>query len=99
MSSPRFTFTAPVWLHDGGSWHFVSVPEDDADMIEEMFGADAGGFGSVRVEVTIGATVWRTSLFPDSKRKTYVLPIKKSVRLSEGLGVGHSADIALVVVT
>ena len=99
MSSPRFTFTAPVWLHDGGSWHFVSVPEDDADMIEEMFGADAGGFGSVRVEVTIGATVWRTSLFPDSKRKTYVLPIKKSVRLSEGLRVGHSADIALVVVT
>ena len=98
MSSPRFTFTAPVWLHNGGSWHFVVVPEDDADAIEEMFGADAGGFGSIRVEVTIGATVWRTSLFPDSKRKTYVLPIKKSVRVSEGLRVGHSADIAFVVV-
>lgn len=99
MSSPRFTFTAPVWLHDGGSWHFVAVPEDDADAIEERFGADAGGFGSVRVEVTIGATVWRTSLFPDSKRKTYVLPIKKSVRLSEGLRAGQSAHVAFVVVT
>ena len=99
MTSPRFTFTAPVWLHDGGSWHFVAVPEDDADVIEEMFGADAGGFGSVRVEVTIGATVWRTSLFPDSKRKTYVLPIKKSVRLSEGLRAGQSAHLAFVVVT
>ena len=99
MSSPRFTFTAPVWLHDGGSWHFVAVPEDDSDVIEEMFGADAGGFGSVRVEVTIGATVWRTSLFPDSKRKTYVLPIKKSVRLSEGLRAGQSAHVAFVVVT
>ncbi|MEP7113959.1 MAG: DUF1905 domain-containing protein [Ilumatobacteraceae bacterium] len=99
MSSPRFTFTAQVWLHDGGSWHFVSVPEDDADVIEEMFGVDAGGFGSVRVEVTIGATEWRTSLFPDSKRKTYVLPIKKSVRLSEGLCAGQSAYVAFVVVT
>ena len=99
MSSSRFTFTAPLWLHDGGSWHFVAVPEDDADTIEEMYGADAGGFGSVRVEVTIGATVWRTSLFPDSKRKTYVLPIKKSVRLSEGLRAGQSAHIAFVVVT
>ena len=99
MTSPRFMFTAPVWLHDGGSWHFVAVPEDDADMIEEMFGADAGGFGSIRVEVTIGATVWRTSLFPDSKRKTYVLPIKKSVRLSEGLRAGQSAHVAFVVVT
>lgn len=99
MSSPQFTFTAQVWLHDGGSWHFVALPEDDADVIEEMFGADAGGFGSVRVEVTIGATVWRTSLFPDSKRKTYVLPIKKSVRLSEGLCAGRSAHVAFVVVT
>ena len=99
MGSPRFVFTAPVWLHEGGSWHFVAVPEDDADAIEEMFGADAGGFGSVRVEVTIGTTVWRTSLFPDSKRKTYVLPIKKAVRVSEGLSAGQPADIALVVVT
>ena len=86
-------------MHDGGSWHFVDVPEDDADVIEEMFGAEAGGFGSIRVEVTIGATVWRTSLFPDSKRKTYVLPLKKSVRLVEGLCAGRSAHIALVVVT
>ena len=97
--TPRFTFTAPLWLHSGGSWHFVDVPEDDADVIEEMFGADAGGFGSVRVEVTIGATVWRTSLFPDSKRKTYVLPIKKSVRTSEALSVGKAAHVSLVVVT
>lgn len=99
MGSPRFEFTAPLWLHEGGAWHFVAVPEDDADLIGEMFGADAGGFGSIRVEVTIGATVWRTSVFPDSKRKTYVLPIKKSVRTSENLRAGEPADIALVVVT
>ncbi|MEP7111863.1 MAG: hypothetical protein ABI862_01235 [Ilumatobacteraceae bacterium] len=34
---------------------------------------------------------------PDSKRKTYVLPLEKSVRLSERLRAGLSARIAVVV--
>jgi hypothetical protein len=85
-------------MHEGGSWYFVAVPEDESDVIEEMFAADAGGFGSIRVEVTIGATVWRTSLFPDSKRKAYVLPIKKAVRVNEGLREGQPANVVLEVV-
>lgn len=95
----RFTFTAEVWEHDGpGAWHFVSLPEDEADDIEEMFGHSARGFGSLRVQVTIGSTHWMTSVFPDSKRATYVLPLKKSVRRSEGLSAGSRPTIELVVV-
>jgi hypothetical protein len=98
MALPRFSFTAEVWEHDGSaSWHFVSLPDDDADQIEAMFGHRAGGFGAVRVEVTIGATRWLTSLFPDSKRRTYVLPLKKSVRVAEGLNAGSVAVVDLVV--
>ncbi len=98
MTQSRFSFTATVWEHDGQSaWHFCSLPEKQADDIEEMFGQRARGFGSIRVEVTIGATVWRTSLFPDTKRGTYVLPVKKAVRLAERLTVGGDAAIDLVV--
>jgi hypothetical protein len=98
MTHSRFSFTAAVWEHDGqGAWHFVSLPENEADDIDEMFGHRARGFGSIRVEVTIGATVWRTSIFPDTKRGTYVLPVKKAVRLAERLTVGGSAAIELVV--
>lgn len=93
-----YSFSATVWEHDGNAaWHFVSLPDDDADDIEQRFGGNAGGFGSVRVEVTIGSTRWRTSLFPDSKRKTYVLPVKKEVRRAEDLVVGSTPEIALVV--
>jgi hypothetical protein len=93
-----YSFTAEVWEHDGNAaWHFVSLRDDHADDIEQRFGGNAGGFGSVRVEVTIGSTRWRTSLFPDSKRKTYVLPVKKEVRRAEGLVDGSTAEITLDV--
>ena len=69
-----------------------------ADEIEETFGRHAGGFGSVRIEATVGATTWRTSIFPDTKRQTYVLPMKKQVRTAEGLASGSTAQIELRVV-
>jgi hypothetical protein len=94
----RYTFTAEVWENSGaGAWHFVDLPEDTADDIEERHGATAAGFGSIRVEVTIGSSTWHTSLFPDSKRKTYVLPLKKAVRKAEGLAEGASAAVELRV--
>lgn len=99
MPSAPFRFTAAVWEHDGhAAWHFLDLPEDAADEIDARFGHRAGGFGSVRVEATIGATTWQTSIFPDTRRRTYVLPVKKAVRAAEGLADGSSADVTLVVV-
>jgi hypothetical protein len=98
MAPARFSFTAEVWEHDGpAAWHFVSIPEDVADEIEARFGHRAGGFGSVRVEVAIGASCWATSLFPDSKSGTYVLPVKKPVRQAEDLVAGSTPEITLRV--
>ncbi len=94
----RCTFTGVLWEHDGpGGWCFVSLPEDDADDIDELTSGRTNGFGSVRVEVTVGATTWRTSLFPDTKRATYVLPVKRPVRIAEGLQVGAPMAIDLQV--
>jgi len=42
----------------------------------------------VRVAVTVGATSWRTSIFPSREAGAYVLPVKRSVRVAEGLDVG-----------
>jgi hypothetical protein len=51
----------------------------------------------VRVEVTCGATTWRTSLFPSSSAQAYVLPVKKSVRSAEGLAEGSRAAVHLTL--
>lgn len=91
-----FTFDATVWEHDGdAAWHFVSLPEDVADEIAERSAGRTRGFGSVRVEVTIGASTWRTSLFPDGRRGTYVLPVKRAIRTAEGLADGSRASVSL----
>ncbi|MFK8025523.1 MAG: DUF1905 domain-containing protein [Ilumatobacter sp.] len=91
-----YAFDAPLWEWESKtSWFFVSVPEDQADDIEERFGRRTAGFGSIRVEVTVGKSIWRTSLFPSTEAATYVLPVKKAIRVAEGLVPGASVPVAL----
>jgi hypothetical protein len=96
--SARYRFDAEIWTSETtATWHFLSVPEEDADDIDERFGHRAAGFGSIRVEVTIGASTWQTSVFPDTKRATYVLPVKAAVRKAERLAAGSVAKVELRV--
>ena len=91
-----FTFTATLWLHSGESgWHFVTLPADTADDIEELAAGRARGFGSVPVRGTIGATSWTTSLFPSSSAGSYVLPVKAPVRRAEELTAGDEVEITV----
>lgn len=91
----EYRFTAELWEHDGpAAWCFVDLPHDAADDIADL-ADDRTAFGSVRVEVTVGATTWRTSLFPDRKRATYVLPMKRAVRAAEVLEVGDEVRVHL----
>ena len=96
-----FEFEAALWLWESrraDSWTFVSLPTDVAGEILDSAGAAARGFGSLRVDVTIGNTHWRTSIFPASTAGTYVLPIKKAVRTAEALEAGDIALIRLALV-
>jgi hypothetical protein len=100
MTSP-VEFVAEVWQWDArksDGWFFVSLPPDLADDIDAEHGHHAKGFGSLRVEAQIGATTWRTSIFPDTKRATYVLPLKKSVRTKEALTNGEMTEVTLQVI-
>jgi hypothetical protein len=83
-----------MWTGDA-AWHFVTVPAEVSDEIEAVTADERRGFGSVRVAVTVGATTWSTSLFPDSKLEAYVLPVKKAVRRLEGLEDGDVLDVTL----
>ncbi len=91
-----YDFSAPVWIWRGDSaWHFLTVPADVSDEIDELTTGRAGGFGSVRVEVTIGGTTWRTSLFPSKEAGAFILPVKKAVRQAEGCESGLVAEVSL----
>ena len=95
-----YAFDAELWTWQArtDSWVFVSLPTDIADEVLDVAGSAARGFGSLRVEVTIGRTVWRTSIFPSQASGTYVLPLKKAVRAAEGLEVGDTASVRIALV-
>jgi hypothetical protein len=92
-----FDFTSKLWRWQGdapAAWHFITLPEDVAAQIRFMHGKTKG-FGSVRVAVTIGESRWKTSLFPDRKSGSFLLPVKASVRIAEGVGEGDSVCVKL----
>jgi hypothetical protein len=97
-SNGRWSFRAVLWPWRGGPWRFVTLPEDVSDDIEAAVGGATGGFGSVRVEVTVGTSVWRTSLFPSAEAGAYVLPVKKAVRAAEGLADDDEAEVTVRLV-
>ncbi|MBI1351306.1 MAG: DUF1905 domain-containing protein [Actinomycetales bacterium] len=89
-------FTAPLWRwHGDGAWFFLTVPEDLSDELEDAHGGHRG-FGSIRVEVTVGTTTWRTSVFPSSQQGAFILPVKKQVRQREGLDEGDLVNVHVV---
>lgn len=94
-SQSVYEFEAEVRRWDGdAAWFFATLPEQIADDIED----DApirGGFGSVKVEVTVGSSTWSTSLFPSKQAASFVLPVKKAVRQREGLADGTLTTFAL----
>ena len=94
-----FEFTADLWRYSGkAAWYFVTLPHDVADDIDEITGDERRGFGSVRVEVTVGATTWNTSVFPDTKSESFVLPVKKAVRTAEDLDDGSPVAVVLALI-
>ena len=97
LARVTYEFDAPLWRWSArtDSWFFVSVPPEISDEILDVAGPVARGFGSLRVEVAVGATVWRTSIFPGESG--YALPIKKSVRTANDLDDGAVLHVRLTV--
>jgi len=98
MSRPAHSFVAEIWESDSmDAWAFATVPTEVSEDIRLRTGPPRG-FGSVRVETTLGTTTWHTSVFPDRKSGCYLLPVKKAVRRAEGVEAGDEVGLRLVLV-
>jgi hypothetical protein len=93
------SFTGSLWRWQGNApaaWHFVTLPEDVGAQVKFLTGKSKG-FGTVRLKATIGETSWKTSLFPDKKSGSYLLPVKTDVRKAENLIDGQMIRVTLVL--
>lgn len=89
-------FTGEMWFWKGPApWYFVTVPDDECGALESASAAVSYGWGMIPVEARIGATGWKTSLWPKDGR--YVVPVKAWVRKAEGLELGDTVTVRLAV--
>jgi hypothetical protein len=89
-------FSGEIWHWRGPSpFHFVTVPADECAALESVAPMVSYGWGMIPVVAAIGDTEWTTSLFPKDGR--YVVPLKDVVRRAEGLQVGDTVTLRLVV--
>lgn len=98
MNGLEYKIKAKVWLYPGAAaWHFVSVPKKESKKISQTFEGLTRGFGSLPVMVTIGKTSWKTSIFPDKKTGTYLLPVKADVRKKEKIMVNKQVTFSIKI--
>jgi len=90
----RYAFKAPLlrFDHGRGVYHLVNLPFELSDIIDATPLA-RHGFGSIKVLATVGATTWKTSIFPGSE--AFLLLIAKKLIIAEDLVVGDPIEVTL----
>jgi hypothetical protein len=89
-------FRAKVWAQEStGAWHFVTLPASLSKRIRTLTAGLRKPFGSFRVSAKTGRTTWETSLFADTKRDAFVLPVKAVVRRKEKIRLGDTIEVSI----
>jgi len=92
----KYEFEAEPWQYSGqAGWHFVSIPKHLSTEIRNNFKREEEGWGRLKATAKIGNTEWRTAIWFDTKKHTYLLPLKAEIRKAENLGVGKKANIVI----
>ena len=102
----RIETQARLWRWQGAeapaAWYFLTIEGEAADAVR--IAAISGqwldrrpGFGSAKVTATIGDTSWATSVFPHKESGGWLLPVKKAVRVAEGLEEGGLIQVTIAL--
>lgn len=98
LSGMELEFAGDVFEWRGPApFYYVRVAEEESEDIAEVATQVTYGWGVIPVEVRIGATRWRTSLFP--KDGGYLVPLKDAVRRAEAIGVDDRVTVRLSIDT
>lgn len=92
----QYNFCAIPWQHIGpGGWTFISLPESMAREIRDSLKSEEEGWGRLKAVAKIGDTEWKTAIWYDTKKTTYLLPLKAEVRKKENILLGENIYISL----
>ena len=96
MGGNVYNMNSKILVYPGmGGWRFLILPKNRSKEIKAKYGANSRGWGSIPVSVRVGKTTWKTSIFPDKKSGTYLLPLKAKVRKSENISDESSVKFSI----
>ena len=82
-----------VFWRGPAPWFFVIVPEEQSHDLKAISGFVTYGWGVIPVQVRIGKTIFKTSLFP--KDDLYLVPLKAAVRKAEDIDEDGEVTVQL----
>lgn len=98
MATGVYKLNSKILVYPGmNAWRFLILPQKQGQEIKEKFGKRAKGWGSLPVSVTLGQTTWQTSIFPDKKSGTYLLPLKAQIRKKEDIADDDVVSFTLAI--
>ncbi|MEO7978381.1 DUF1905 domain-containing protein [Flavobacterium sp.] len=92
----KYEFTEKAWQHSSpGGWYFVSLPTEMAQEIRNTFKSEEEGWGRLKAAARIGKSDWKTAIWFDTKKNTYLLPLKAEIRKRENIDAEMEIDVII----
>ena len=91
-----FEFSGKIFFWRGPApFFFVAMPDEESRDLKAVSASVTYGWGVIPVQVRIGNTQYKTSLFPKDGR--YLVPIKASVRKAENIDEDDEVMVQLEI--
>ena len=90
--------TVKRWQGSKSCWHYVQLSPDTSSEISVLAQGHQSkrrGWGAVRVQASIGAIQWQTSIFPAFDHGCYALFLKADIRKLAQLQAGDVIQVDL----
>lgn len=78
-------------------WTIVLLPKEISIEIRESFKRLEEGWGRMKVNVKVGNSEWKTSIWFDTKHDTYLLPLNVKIRKKENIILHKEIELTVAL--
>ncbi|MCO6499058.1 MAG: DUF1905 domain-containing protein [Vicingus serpentipes] len=94
----EYQFSTKLWRYNSqNGWYFATVPKNYSKEIRAHLKWQEEGWGRMKATVIINDLNWDTSIWFDTNKNSYILPIKSEVRKKLSLKEDDLLTISILV--